>query len=239
MNLFGKAKAKPAQTDTTSTILKLRETLDSLDKRENHIQKKIKAQLLDAKAKSQAKDKRGALFALKRKKMYEGEVNKLNGARMTLESQIIALEGSNMNMQTFNAMRSGAKAMQDARGRLDVDQVDDVMDDIKDEMDIAEQIGDAIARPADDLFDDDALLEELDMLEEADLEEQLLAPPAVPTARPAAPQAVQQPSVAESKVPSGYDLPSVPSNTPVTAPVAVEEDEDARALRELEASMAM
>lgn len=45
-----------------------------------------------------------------------------------------------MNMQTFNAMRSGAKAMQDARGRLDVDQVDDVMDDIKDEMDIAEQV---------------------------------------------------------------------------------------------------
>ncbi len=61
--------------------------------RENHIQKKIKAQLLDAKAKSAAKDKRGALFALKRKKMYEGEVNKLNGARMTLESQVNALEG--------------------------------------------------------------------------------------------------------------------------------------------------
>lgn len=44
--------------------------------------------MLDAKAKSSAKDKRGALFALKRKKMYEGEVNKLNGARMTLESQV-------------------------------------------------------------------------------------------------------------------------------------------------------
>lgn len=58
------------------------------DTRENHIQKKIKAQLLDAKAKSSAKDKKGALFALKRKKMYEGEVNKLNGARMTLESQV-------------------------------------------------------------------------------------------------------------------------------------------------------
>lgn len=166
--------------------------------RESHIQKKIKAQLLDAKSKSQAKDKRGALFALKRKKMYEGELNKLNGARMTLESQvnaclwsvsveffcwlhllcrfhrvgykrlvilttailchpaclaftvmqIIALEGSNMNMQTFNAMRSGAKAMQDARGRLDVDQVDDVMDDIKDEMDIAEQVQQTYSFPS-------------------------------------------------------------------------------------------
>lgn len=45
-----------------------------------------------------------------------------------------------MNMQTFAAMSSGAKAMQDARGRLDVDQVDDVMDDIKEEMDISEQV---------------------------------------------------------------------------------------------------
>lgn len=230
MNLFGKAKAKPQPADMSGTIVKLRETLDSLDKRETYIQKKIKAQLLEAKAKSKAKDKQAAMFALKRKKMFEGEVNKLNGARMTLESQIIALEGSNMNMQTFNAMRSGAQAMKDARGRLDVDQVDDVMDDIKEEMDTAEQIGEAIARPAEDLFDDDALLEELDMLEEAELEEQLLAPPAVPTARPS-------PAISDySTVP---ELPSVPTGTPSRVPVAVEEDEDARALRELEASMAM
>lgn len=33
MNLFGKAKAAPAAADTSSTVLKLRETLDSLDKR--------------------------------------------------------------------------------------------------------------------------------------------------------------------------------------------------------------
>ena len=60
--------------------------------REKHIQKKIEAQLLDAKAKSAAKDKKGALFALKKKKMYEGEIDKLNGARMTLESQVFRNE---------------------------------------------------------------------------------------------------------------------------------------------------
>lgn len=62
------------------------------------------------------------------------------------------------------------------------------------------QIGDAIARPADDLFDDDDLLEELDMLEEAGLEEDLLSAPSIPTSRPAAPAAVERPPVAESKV---------------------------------------
>jgi charged multivesicular body protein 4A/B len=61
---------------------------DLMLNRETHLQKKIKAQLLDAKNKSQLKDKKGALFALKRKKMYEGEINKINGARMTLEQQV-------------------------------------------------------------------------------------------------------------------------------------------------------
>ncbi|CAM9985591.1 unnamed protein product [Discosporangium mesarthrocarpum] len=236
MNLFGKARSKPAPTggaDANSTIMKLRETLEMLNKREEHIQKKIKGQLLEAKAKSGTKDKRGALFALKRKKMYEGEINKINGARMTLESQIIALEGSTMNMNTFNAMRTGAKAMQEARGRLDVDQVDDVMDDIREEMDIAEQIGDAIARPAEDLFDDDALLEELDGLEKAELEEQLLQPPAIPSTAPTKVVTPEMPAAPTGQI---YPAPEVPTRVPT---VAVAEDEDARALRELEESMAL
>jgi Snf7 len=54
------------------------------------------------------------------------------------------------------------------------------MDDIQEEMDIADQIGDAIARPADGLFDDDDLLAELAMMEEADMEDQLLSTPAIP-----------------------------------------------------------
>lgn len=231
MNLFGKKKAAAAApTDPTNTILRLRETLDTLDKREVHLQKKIKGQLLEAKAKSQAKDKKAALFALKRKKMYEGEINKINGARMTLEQQVIALEGSNMNYETFRAMQSGAKAMQAARGKLDVDDVDQVMDDIQEEMDIADQIGDAIGRPAEGVFDDEELLQELNMMEEADMEEQLLSTPAVP----------QKGAAAAAPT---MEMPSVPAGAP-RVPVAaashpVEEDEDLRALRELEASMAL
>lgn len=239
MNLFGKKKSAAAATtaDPTHTILRLRETLDTLDKREVHLQKKIKGQLLEAKSKSQAKDKKGALFALKRKKMYEGEINKINGARMTLEQQVIALEGSNMNYETFRAMQSGAKAMQAARGKLDVDDVDQVMDDIQEEMDIADQIGDAIGRPAEGVFDDEELLAELNMMEEADMEEQLLSTPAVPQTGSAA--AVASPAAAPT-----MEMPAVPSGAPRVPAAAkaskpVEEDEDLRALRELEASMAL
>lgn len=72
-----------------SLAFSLSEPTETNRSREKHIQKKIKAELIDAKAKSTAKDKKGALCALKRKKMYEAEVGKINGARMTLENQVI------------------------------------------------------------------------------------------------------------------------------------------------------
>jgi charged multivesicular body protein 4 len=57
--------------------MKLREQLETLEKREAHIEKKIEMQIIEAKRKSAAKDKRGAIFCLKRKKMYESEIEKL------------------------------------------------------------------------------------------------------------------------------------------------------------------
>lgn len=97
------------------------------------------------------------------------------------------------------------------------------------------QIGDAIGRPAEDLFDDDDLMKELEELQGEDLEEQLLAPPAIPVTRPVT---VPAQPVAEEKA---YDLPTVPTGVPESKPLAIAEpeDEDAKALRELEASMAV
>ena len=40
----------------------------------------------------------------------QAEIEKLNGARLTLESQIIALEGTVTNADTVAAMKSGASA---------------------------------------------------------------------------------------------------------------------------------
>ena len=60
----------------------------------------------------------GALFALKRKKMFEAEVMKLQGAKITLESQIMALESAVVNIETFHAMSRGAVAMKGIRGNL-------------------------------------------------------------------------------------------------------------------------
>ena len=129
MNLFGRRRSKPrgapASKDPAQTIVSLRGTLDTLEKRQAHLDKQIAKQVAEAKAKMAKKDKRGALFCLKKKKMYEAEIEKLNGARLTLESQIIALEGTVTNADTVAAMKSGATAMKHARADVDADAVGD------------------------------------------------------------------------------------------------------------------
>lgn len=70
MNLFGKKKQAPPP-NPAEAIMKLRGTMETLTKREAYIQKKIELMVSEAKQKMARKDKNGALFALKKKKMYE------------------------------------------------------------------------------------------------------------------------------------------------------------------------
>jgi charged multivesicular body protein 4 len=50
-------------------------------------------------------------MALKRKKAYEGQVDKIMGARMTLETQVMTIENANVNLEAMKAMKAGADAM--------------------------------------------------------------------------------------------------------------------------------
>ena len=57
-------------------------------------------------------------MALKRKRAYEDQVNKIMGSRMTLETQVMAIENANVNLETMNAMKAGADAMKQIHGAL-------------------------------------------------------------------------------------------------------------------------
>ncbi|KAJ8612212.1 hypothetical protein CTAYLR_002904 [Chrysophaeum taylorii] len=224
MNLFGRKKAEGARgPDPAQTILQMRQTVETLEKRQVHLDKKIEQQVTEAKAKMAKKDKRGALYCLKRKKMYEAEIDKINGARLQLEQQMMAIETTVTNTEIVQTMHQAKGAMESARKNMDADTVNDIMDDVKDEMEQADEISQAISAPANDVLDDDDLLNELNELEELELESQLLEAPAIPAAP--TPQ---------------LDLPAVPTTQPAEkVPVADQEDADMKALRELEASMAL
>jgi charged multivesicular body protein 4 len=140
---------------------------------------------------------KGALYAMKRKKLYEAEQEKITNVKFTLETQVINLESAQQNAQTFHALKQGNTAMQSIRKEVGIEAVDDVMDEIKEEMELAQEINQAIAQPVDPLMtDEDELLEELNMLETADLEAELLKPP--PTATPN----ISLPDVPAGKLPA-------------------------------------
>lgn len=60
----------------------------------------------------------GAMFALKRKKMYEAEVSKLQGAKISLESQAMALENAAVNVEILKSMKAATDAMKSTRLNL-------------------------------------------------------------------------------------------------------------------------
>ncbi|TPX30292.1 hypothetical protein SmJEL517_g06120 [Synchytrium microbalum] len=165
-------------------------------------------------------------MALKRKKVYEEQITKIMGSRMTLETQMMSIESANVNLETMEAMRQGAAAMKQVHGKMDIKKVDQVMDDIRDQMDLANEISDAISQPVGYgmEFDDDELNQELDELEQLELDEKLLdtsSPQANINNAPAVPNTI--PAIAQP---------------PRPARVQVQDDEDAE-LAELKASMAL
>ncbi|KAJ3019763.1 UNVERIFIED_CONTAM: ESCRT-III subunit protein snf7 [Siphonaria sp. JEL0065] len=216
MRLFGIQKAKAAPKDA---IVKLRESLEMIDKREKYLNTKIEAELKVAKANA-SKNKKVALMALKKKKIYQDQADKLMGSRLTLETQMSTLEGASVNVELMNAMKTGNEAIKNIHGNLDVDKVEETMDEINEQMGLANEISEAIARPIGGAeFDDEELDRELEELAQEDLDTHLL------------------------ETGLGAGLPNVPTTIPAIAqpprPVREQAEEEDPELAELKASMAM
>lgn len=77
----------------------------------------------------------------------EKQRDQLGGTRLTLETQVNAIESAHFNAQTVVAMRQGAQALKTIHGQLDVDKIEDTMEDIRDQMETTMQIGCAISDP--------------------------------------------------------------------------------------------
>ena len=117
---------------------------------------------------------------MKRKKLHDAELAKIENVKMTLETQCINLESASQNKDTFIAMKEGKNAMSKIRDEIGIERVDELMDDIREEMEAAQDISDAIAAPVDPLAgDEDELLAELEQMGADDLEAELLSTPGV------------------------------------------------------------
>lgn len=212
-NLFGKKEQK---VDAQEAITKLRESEEMLEKKSKHLESQIEKELQSAKSHG-TKNKRAALNALKRKKRLEAQLNQIDNTLTTIEFQRESLMNARSNAAILSTMKDAGKAMQGIHKEVNIEKVEDVMDDIQEQQDIAAEISAAISRPIDmpgiDMDDDD-LLAELEDLEQEELDQNLIN--SGQTSVPAQPL----PSVPTTQ------LPSVPAR-----PQQTKEDDD---LAELE-----
>ncbi|KAM4583456.1 charged multivesicular body protein 4b [Fundulus diaphanus] len=211
MSLFGKIFGSGGKGGKGPTpqeaVQKLRETEDMLAKKQEFLENKIQQELLTAK-KNGTKNKRAALQALKRKKRYEKQLAQIDGTLSTIEFQREALENANTNTEVLKNMGFAAKAMKAAHENMDIDKVDDLMAEITEQQEVAQEISDVISRPVGfgEDYDEDELMAELEEMEQEELDKNLL----------------------EIQGTEDVPLPSVPSTSLPAKPAKkkVEEDED-------------
>ena len=195
MNLFRRKKQAPSaasvQPMLASSIAQLRDTQESLERREFQISKQIDVCRAEAQEKLRRKDKRGALLLLKRSKLYDKQIEQLWGKRTNLDVQVMTMESANLNAEVFRTMKTSSETLKALYKSLNVDDVADAMEDLNEGLADNDEINDALAQPMGPTIDEDDLERELAEMEREFVDKQLLAAPALPvstaTASPSAP----------------------------------------------------
>lgn len=116
-----------------------------------------------------------ALQALKRKKRFEAELSKLQATLTAVETQREALENANTNAEVLDTMKRAAGALKTRHKDLNADNAQEIMDDIAEQNDVANEISSAISNGvATPSLDEDELMEELEALQSENLDKELL-----------------------------------------------------------------
>ncbi|XP_032875467.1 charged multivesicular body protein 4b-like [Amblyraja radiata] len=178
-----RSRSKKPGPSPQEALQRLRDTEQMLSKKQEYLENRIGIEL-DIARKNGTRNKRAALQALKRKKRLEKQLAQIDGTLSTIEFQREALENANTNTEVLKSMGYAAKAMKTAHEHMDLDKIDEMMQNITEQQEIAQEISDAISRPVAfaSEFDEDELLAELEELEQEELNKKMTKGlPKVPT----------------------------------------------------------
>ncbi|EED23896.1 SNF7 family protein [Talaromyces stipitatus ATCC 10500] len=177
---FGGQSAQKRRDAPKEAILKLREQLDMLQKREKHLENQIVEQEAIAK-KNVTTNKNAAKAALRRKKMHEKNLEQTQNQVMQLEQQVYSIETANINQETLYAMDSAGNAMKRMHTGLTMEKVDSMMETLREQQALADDIAQVITTtPFGEQVDDDELESELADLEQETIDERMLKTGTVP-----------------------------------------------------------
>jgi hypothetical protein len=209
-NLFGSSKpAAPPPPSINDAIQKQKLAIENIDKRttllhHKYSQERENAKQLAAGRKGRENPKLKA--CLRRMKMHEKQIDKLESQRFNIDQMMSSLENMDSSKVTLDATQAYNEAAQHQMKTMDADQVDDIIADNQDLQDEVEEVSDMLSQPwgAAALEDEDELLAEFydDMAAEAG-EVEDTPQPVLPTVStidplPSVPQPVAQQPVRDA-----------------------------------------
>lgn len=170
--IFGGAKQQPALS-ANQGLEQLEEKADMLRKRITHLQEQIKDQENIAKQYANT-NKIRALGALKKKKQLEENLKKAEGTLDNLESQRDMLENASSNAAVLKTMADTAKIVKQQHSDLDINKVEDIVDEMREQQEISEEIANILSQTTGKTHDEGELEDELRQLQQEELDKQLL-----------------------------------------------------------------
>ncbi|CRG85281.1 Vacuolar-sorting protein snf7 [Talaromyces islandicus] len=179
---FGGQSAQKRKDAPKEAILGLRSQLEMLQKRQTHLESQIEDQEAIAR-KNVTSNKNAAMAALRRKKMHEKNLEQTQSQIIKLEQHIYSIEAANINQETLNAMDSAGKAMQRMHAGLTMDKVDNMMDKLREQHELANEISNVIQNShIGEQPDEEELEADLEELEQEAMDAQMLKTGTVPVA---------------------------------------------------------
>eukprot|EP00818_Percolomonas_sp_WS_P006833 CAMPEP_0117445096 /NCGR_PEP_ID=MMETSP0759-20121206/5607_1 /TAXON_ID=63605 /ORGANISM="Percolomonas cosmopolitus, Strain WS" /LENGTH=187 /DNA_ID=CAMNT_0005237237 /DNA_START=371 /DNA_END=934 /DNA_ORIENTATION=+ len=140
-----------------------------LEKRDKLLDKRIEQETDKARQLLREGKKPQAALCLKRKKTLDVQRKRIQASMVNNEEMIAKFEEAALNVEVFQAQKSGAKNLKKAYGGIKPEDIDEQIADIQETMADAEDISNALAQPLgmeDDDFEDDLLALEEEMATE-------------------------------------------------------------------------
>lgn len=166
MNLFGKKKTEDTRSKIYDSIRLLADTIESQQKRKNHIERQMNDFEKEARQYVNLKKKENAMLSLKKKKMCEKQIKIIDNSIFNLEIQKINLENSDMYKSTLEAFTQASIVLKESA--VNIEKVEDIMDELQYQLDQQEEVSQALSRPLVIIDVDDEMreLEEMLLLED-------------------------------------------------------------------------
>ncbi|KAL1453279.1 hypothetical protein WDU94_007434 [Cyamophila willieti] len=167
--LFGRNKETvppPNITDVVAGVDTRAETIEQKVAKLDVELKKLKEQMVkmrEGPAKNNVKQK--AMRLLKQRKMYESQAENLRNQAFNLDQANFGIQSMKDTQQTVIAMKQGLKEMKKEFGKINIDQIEDVQDDLADLLEDSNEVQEALGRTYNTPeIDDDELNAELEAL---------------------------------------------------------------------------